>query len=304
METKEMEKQENTRKGLGVVLKKASDIAKKTVGGVQKGVTTITEKTKQSYHDYQMEKYRPLTEEEFRSESFNLPNIIEIVDDAVRRKIAVCEGAVGWLEEHKGVEILHLYDEFVKNCGLVFVPVAQCDSVYCVDNFDRARYIDTNSIFEKATAERMAELAHIAYSLGAKKCTIEIVEENSRSSHSQRSVRTSANKASKDQEMSSAASNRMSGKRELLFEGNNTPVAPTLKWFSHDDNIKGLIEMRCSGNNSIQSTALQLCGASSATVSKKVACAVDQLLKVSGSASMESRAVKEHSSKLIVNIDF
>lgn len=302
MENKKTEK--SAKMGLGGVLKKASDMAKKTAGGVQKGVSAIAAKTKQFYHDYQLEKYHPLTEDEFLSENFNLPNIIEVVDDAVRRGIAVCEGAIGWLEEHKGVEVLHLYDEYAKKCSLDFVPVLQCDNVYCVDNFDRTRFINTGCVFEKATEERMAELAHIAYALGAKKCGIEIMEEDSQSAHSEMHVSKSSKTNSGEYQMSVSISNRMSGKRDLVFDGNNAPIEPTLKWFSHDDNIKGLIRMRCSGDNAIKSTTVELCGASSATMSKKVACAVDQLLKISGKASMENRTMKEHRSKLVLKIEF
>ena len=304
MEKEKTEKKENLRGGFGGMLKKASDIAKKAVDGAQKGVATITEKTKQSYHEYQLEKYRPLMEEDYRSASFKVPNIIEIVDGAVRRDVAVCKGAIGWLEEHKGVDVLHLYEEFARNCGLTFVPVLQCDNVYCVDNYDQMRYLNVNCIFGKATEERMAELAHIAYSLGAKKCSIEIVETDDQSAFGAANTKASSKKTEASRETSSAVSRQMNGKRELIFEGNASPVLPTLKWFSHDDNIKGLIEMRCSGNNAIRSTVVELSGANSATMSKKVACALDGLLKASGSASMEKRSILEHSSRLVLHIEF
>ena len=102
--------------------------------------------------------------------------------------------------------------------------------------------------------------------------------------------------------VSMSNSNKQSGKIISYFEGHDEPKAPSLKWFAHDDNIKGLIDMRF--NKAIKSTVLELKGASSATMSKKVACAIDNVMKISGKISMESNAVKEFSKILIYEIEF
>jgi hypothetical protein len=102
-------------------------------------------------------------------------------------------------------------------------------------------------------------------------------------------------------------SNQRSGKTLTYFEGNNAPCIPQLKWYAHDDNIKRLIEMRCSHNNSIKSRTLELEGSSSATMSQKTACSIDASLKKIGNKSnvtMEKQAVKENTSKLIFEIEF
>jgi hypothetical protein len=39
-------------------------------------------------------------------------------------------------------------------------------------------------------------------------------------------------------------------------------------------------------------------------MSQKTACAIDKILKIKASVSMESKAIKEHSSKLIFDIEF
>ena len=51
-----------------------------------------------------MKQYNPLFPEEYFSDTFFVPNIIRIVDDAVRRDIDVCQGAIGWRENKKGTE--------------------------------------------------------------------------------------------------------------------------------------------------------------------------------------------------------
>ena len=91
------------------------------------------------------------------------------------------------------------------------------------------------------------------------------------------------------------------------FEGSSTPKAPELKWFANDDNIKRLIEMRCTDSNSIKSETLELEGASSAAMSQKTASAIDASTSKIGAKSnfnMERNAARENHSKLIYCIEF
>ena len=260
--------QEKAKKAITNMLQIASDTAKKAAIEVQKSATAFSEKRQQEMHERQIKKYRPLTAKEYKSKNFKIPNAIQIVDDAVRRNIEVCEGAIGWLEDHKGVEVLHLYDEFVDKSGLSFIPAPKCDTVYCVDNFDRKMFISSGYIFSKTNEEKLAELANIAHSLGAKRCSIEIIENDTKNATGTIGINiaignTNANVAESNKQKSS-------GKRTLEFIGSNEPKRPELKWFSFDENIKGLIEMRCSDNNSIKSTTLEISGSSCATMSKKL----------------------------------
>ena len=101
---------------------------------------------------------------------------------------------------------------------------------------------------------------------------------------------------------SNSVSNKQSGKRVSYFEGHDDPKVPKLKWFAHDDNIKGLIEMRC--NKAIKSTVLELKGFSSATMSKTIACAIDNIMNIGGKMSMEKEAIKEYDKCLLFEIDF
>ena len=281
---------------------KTASLGKKVVSGVQ----SVTAHTKNSIHEKQIKKYNPLTPDRFLSAGFNIPNVIEIVDDAVRRNIQVCEGAIGWTDTINGVEILHLYDEWVSESGLHFIPFAKCDSVYCVDNFDRTKFINAETVFERTTNEKIAELENIAYCLGAKSCSIEIVEQNVESKSSTFRVSTDASEKTPANEhsLSSHTHSRQSGKNISYFEGNQAPTEPPLKWFAYDDNIKGLITMKCSGNNSIKSKVLELSCTTSATMSQKAAGAIDKILKVKASLSMEKKAIKEHCSVLIFEVQF
>ena len=80
-----------------------------------------------------------------------------------------------------------------------------------------------------------------------------------------------------------------------------------MKWFANEEIINKLIEMRCSGENTLKTETLQFSGASSATMSNKTACAIDNAmgaLKAKGNSSMEAQAVRENCSTMIFSIEF
>ena len=298
--------EENTSTEKKSFWSKTAILGKKVVQGVQSGAKAITEHTQKSAYEKQLKKYNPLTPEQFKSEQFALPNVIEIVDDAVRRGIEVCEGAIGWTDSVNGVEILHLYDEWIKESTLQFIPFPKCDAVYCVDNFDRTRFINVDTIFERTTNEKIAELENIAYCLGAKSCSIEIIEQDTETKSARKSISSCAvsKNPTTERSFSSQEHAQQSGKNITYFDGNKTPYEPPLKWFAFDDNIKGLIAMKCGGNNAIKSKVLELSCTTSATMSQKAAGAIDKLLKVKVSMSMEKKAIKEHCSILIFEVKF
>ena len=317
----------DTKKGADAV----SELLQKTIADVQAGAVALSEKTKQDNYQRRMKKYNPLFPDVYQSADFNIPNLIVIVDDAVRRGIDVCEGAIGWLDKKSGMEVLYLYDEAVPLSKLQFVPCAACEAVYFVDNFERNRFVRVDCIFSKAHEERLAELKYIAHSLGAKKCTIEITESRTETSASKKKANLHANAAIRyvynqdisiegkstesgnlHHEVSSNKNTQRSGRVCIRFEGSNSPKRPKLKWFAHDDNIKRLIDMRCKGDNSVQSEILEISGTSYATMSKATACSIDNALSVmklvekkdKGNATMEMQVVKENRSKLIFDIEF
>jgi len=304
-ETENAKKKEKSE-GFSNFMSKTAVFGKKVASGIQKGAESLSEQTKKVVHDIKVEKYAPLFKDEFKSKKFKIPNVIKIVDDAVRKDIDVCEGAIGWRETVKGVEVLFLYDEFVKESKLQFFPFPKCDTVYCVDPFDRTLFVNADNAFERATNEKLAELENVAYCLGAKSCSVEIIETdastNSVSTKMAGKIKSASVSAS---ESSSAISRDMrGGKNVSYFEGNTVPRRPVLKWFSLDENIKGLIEMRCSEKNSIKSKVLELKGATSATMSTATACAIDGILKAKASVSLEKKSMSEHSRLLIFEVDF
>lgn len=304
----------NSAEALSALVHSTVDFGKKAAADAKVGVAAMAEKSRAHSYMRRMKKYNPLFPDQYKSASFNLPNIIVIVDDAVRRGIDVCEGAIGWLSKESGVEVLYLYDEAVGFGGVQFVPTVTCDAVYYVDSFDRNRFIRTDCIFGKAHEERMAELKHVAYCLGAKRCTIEISEFSldmqvqSKSMKFIENLKGISNTEGIEQSIAQTDKNRRSGRIEVEFQGNDTFQIPTLKWFAHDDSIKKLIEMCADGRRVIKTETLELAGSSSATMSQKTACAIDGAIGKMGGAkggvTMDAQAEKEHHSKLLFRIEF
>lgn len=310
----------DTKKGTEAVasfLQKTSDKSKQTIADVQAGAIALSEKSKQDSYLRRLKKYNPLFPDVFHSEGFNIPNMIVIRDDAERRGIDVCEGAIGWLGKVGGMEVLYLYDEAVAESGITFIPAPSCDAVYYVDNHDRSRFIRTDCIFSKAHEERVAELKYVAHSLGAKNCTIEISESNLEMTVSKKKASITGGavihgmKASSTESVEQNASQKSSAQRSSKvyaeFEGSSSPVKPELKWFANEENILRLIDMRCNGNNSIKNETFEFSGSSSATMSQKTAYAIDNAIgamKMKGNSSMESQLLKESTSTLRYHIEF
>ena len=323
----------DTKKGADAVsgfLQKTSDLSKKTMSDVQAGAVALSEKAKQDNYLRKLKKYNPLFPDVYNSEAFNIPNMIMIRDDAERRGIDVCEGAIGWLGNASGIEVLYLYDEAIPSSGITFVPSADCNAIYYVDRFDRKRFIRTDCIFKIAHDERLAELEHIAYSLGAKHCTIEIVEKETSRNKSSRKFELNKKANLKDDKSTShfdsedtvhfdtnyEATYQREDKRcsELTWEGSDKPKRPKLKWFAYDEGVKGLIEMRCKGGNAVKARSLKLSGLNSATMSKDAACRIDRAISIMGDiegtakgkkqAELEKQATRETERTFIFNIEF
>ena len=304
----------DTKKGvekLTSFLQKTSEVGKNAAESVQKSAANLSEKVKDANYQERLKKYNPLFPDEYTDCAFALPHLIVIVDEAVRRGIDMCEGAIGWKSTESDTEILYLYSSAIATKELEFYPSATIDATYYVDNFNPGRYINVDCIFNKSHEERLAELKQIAYALGAKACTIEITE----SAQEATSANRSANMSGKmigigkigfkaDQSIANANVQKRSGTIKAVFEGSAAPTQPTLKWFADDENIKNLIEMRCTNPGRLKFEELRLSGSASATMTRKAAAAIDGLRGLKGGISMQSQAMTEHTSELLFTVEF
>jgi len=289
------------------------DLGKKAASGTKTSVMNMVEKAKNDSRTRQIKKLNPLTRKEYKSKDFKIPNIIKIVDDAVRRDNELCEGAIGWRSQDTGAEILYLYDEFVNDSKLQFIPNAQCDAIYCVDCHDRNRFIRTDCIFTITSDERMAELKHIAYCLGAKRYTIRITETklNEQTTHKTKSLNIKAKGSNGEVKSEQHETQMMETKAESFAEAeykdSRECQRPTLKWFGHDGSIKELVENCCAGKNELTRTTIKISGSTTTTMSQATASAIDGAIgisKIKGAMSMSEKVNQEQNSTLELYIEF
>lgn len=293
------------------IFSKGADLGKKFAKSASESTKKMFDKIKESNENYKKEKLNPLFPKEYKSKSFHIPNIIKIVDDAERRNIALCDGAMGWRGVENNTEILFLYDEARDMCGLEFIPSFDINAVYYVDKFDkdRKRFIKADCIFSKAQEEKVAELENIAYCLGAKSCIIQMLCSESETSYTKKSLGLSLKNvsASVENKQGTELKSKSSGAAEVIFEGHNNPVVPELKWFESDYTIRNLIKMRCENPSSIKHRILELSGTSLSVMNVQSAVAIDCIAgkaKGKGNFSIQNEATEQLSSKLIFEVEF
>ena len=293
------------------LLQKAKEVGKNAAETAGKSAAALTEKVKDASYQERLKKYNPLFAEDYAIDSFILPRLITIVDEAVRRGIDVCEGAIGWRSVEAETEVLHLYNTSTELKEIEFYPASTNGATYYVDNFNPNRYIDVDYIFKKSHEERLAELEQIAYALGAKSCAIEITE-TQQDSNSQGKTANLGGKVGgigkigikAENSTSSAHAQTRSGKITTTFKDSTAPKRPALKWFANDETIKNLIETRCTEPDRLTSKELRLSGSTFATMSQSAAAAVDGLRGIKGGISMKNQATQEHSSVLVFSVEF
>ena len=307
MENKDKnERTEKAKEAFANIWQKTSSAGKNVGKKAADGAKSIAEQTKKNIYDAQAKKYTIVTEKEFASEEFVMPIVVKIVNDSANRNFVTTDDAVGWIEKHDAVNVLHMYFNYASKCHIDFFPHIQIESVYCKYRFDESIFIDTNDIFKKTTDEKVAELENIAFCLGAKKCSVEIVESDSSSKGTSVGFKVGSSEVSliTDGGISKKKSNVIRGKTISHWDGNDMPKQPRLAWFEQNENIKNLIDMRFSDVNAIKSKTYELSGSSSFTMNKSIAGVIDTVLGIKGTASMLNKVNEEHNSVLIYEIEF
>ncbi len=310
--------QEEQKTGKNFVGKTAKAIGggvKKTVATIKMGSEKCIEKIQVAEKEALLKRYNPLFPEAYTDSNFAIPNVIVIVDDAVRKGIEVCKGAIGWISKEKGVEILHLYDEAIEFSGLKFVPTATCDTVYYVDAHNRKKFIQLDNYFNYTHEERLAELQHIAFCLGAKRYSVDVVESKRRKTKTQTKTELDASckkikgQISAETEVSSGYDISMMAGAKASFHGEREVVMPNLLWFAGDNNILNLIAMRCSSNDSsgLSEYNMEIRSANSASMSLSVAAKINAAIWGMGiklSCDIKQMSEEEHNRTLIYKLEF
>jgi hypothetical protein len=83
-------------KNVGNALGKAAEVGKKAANDTLVSAQSLVSKAQEENRKALIKKYNPIFPEDYKKESFGIPNMVMIVDDVVRKGIDVCEGAIGW----------------------------------------------------------------------------------------------------------------------------------------------------------------------------------------------------------------
>lgn len=291
------------------------DTSKKAASAVQAESQKLTEKMQSNRHQALLKKYNPVFPLEFARSDFAIPNLVVIADGKARKDIDVCAGAIGWKSQQKELEVFHLYESAVASSDLKFVPAPMQDSVYYVDPFNKNRFIRLDCLFEKTQESKLAELQHIAYSLGAIRYSVEFeevenVEQVNKQNAKGKAKGNAKATASIEEKSEQALKQKKEQKTKVVtsFEIGRKPVEPTLKWFAHDENILNLIHMRCNGvAEQMKEYDFKLSGSTYATMTSTVAAKIDAAVSKLGMGAdvgVQSKLMQECKYMMLFHIEF
>lgn len=299
-------------------IKKAGGIlgntATKVANSVKSTTSGITNSIKDKKLAAKQKKLNPLFPAEYRAADFHIPNLVVIVDDAVRRDEVLCEGAIGWRNFSQDVEILYLYDEFVPECGLTFVPEAVCDAAYYVDPHNRSRFIRIDYLFQWSQQEKLAELSNIAYCLGADCYSVSLVDKKTLETSTSENANVDAKKkgifngeASIDRKLRKVSGIQSKSLASVEFTETRDPVEPELCWFRNDRYIQELIKQRCEQHIKLNKIDIELSGSEYSTMSTSTSVKVDAAIAKIGlkvKADIKSSSKEEHSRVMLFHLEF
>ncbi len=287
---------------------RAVELASNTAHNVAEGASGELMKAKKRY-------YNPISRTDFEAPNFQMPKLITIVDNGSRESVDVMEGAIGWISRAAGVTVLHLYEREVERSGIQFYPHAESWSIYYVDKFG-TRYVNIDKFFDTMQDERRAELFEIAYSLGAKKCTIETYEYAKKVKVGKGGLARKAKAEAKEVDINCSETGEMSAealkvveKKAVVsqsFKGSSTPVEPKLKWYAESAEITQLVRARCDeeSDNKIHEYHRVIKNSSNASMTANAAAKVNAVLeKLDAEANVDIKGEFKNEQRQFFKID-
>lgn len=291
-------------------------VAGEAAGVAGEKIQAVADAVQEGAHELKKNKYNPVFPDDYFSPDYDRPNMIVLVDEDVRKGIDVCEGAMGWFSKEGDLEVLHLYMKDVERSGVGFYPFPILGAVYYVDTFDSERFIKIDEYFETVKKDRTTELREIARALGAKKCTIELIDEEKTSKKAQAKANGSFKKgivgsAKGDGEVDYSSANCVNNKNKVIatFSGDAVPEYPRLRWFAHDSEVHFLVNacLGGEGSNKMKNYQLSLESSSSETMSLDMAAKIDVAIKgmkIKTNFSFQGKVKKEMASHFLYSVEF
>ena len=286
----------------GEMGKDAIDYAGGTFETIKEGGDQLSKKMYEAKIEFEKKRLRPIYKETFLEENYKYPDMIRVVEyDKQHMESEACVGAVGFMDNVDGAEILNIYKRNADLLKIRLFPYTH-ETIYYPSAGSKNLYVDLGEYFEYEEKQRIAELEHIAYKLGANYFKVTIMEE--KKSFVKKSEKASLDvklfplkgKGKYDSERSNTKYEVVKSGSELYMDGNNKPSEPELNYFSQDGDIINLIKMRKNTDNHIISKTLHVKYDSSSTIKGKRVAQLDATLKkykIGGNASINSEVEEE-----------
>lgn len=306
----------------GMAADAAGAVAKGAAGMAVAGAKAVVDVAQKGIEDLNEFIYKPVFPDEYNSPDYKIPKMIVIKDEASRKGIDVCKGAIGWADKIGELEALCMYDDWAKTCGLSFMPTLTLDTAYYVHPFDSSKYVRVEDYITTMKKDMNAELADVAYCLGAKSCKIERTEKKSRSFHVKGHNKNSGSapllvdgvpvQASlEDKEKASFEYTDGSEWHESFqqtFAGEAKASAPELRWYKDDSSINQLIKTRCSeGMNVSKTYRYEITNTYSSCVGMGLAKKLDGALaaiKIGQKGKLQSDLKKDSKMEYVYEVNF
>lgn len=306
----------------GMAADAAGAVAKGAAGMAVAGAKAVVDVAQKGIEDLNEFIYKPVFPDEYNSPDYKIPKMIVVKDEASRKGIDVCKGAIGWADKIGELEALCMYDDWAKTCGLSFMPTLTLDTAYYVHPFDSSKYVRVEDYITTMKKDMNAELADVAYCLGAKSCKIERTEKKSRSFHVKGHNKNSGSapllvdgvpvQASlEDKEKASFEYTDGSEWHESFqqtFAGEAKASAPELRWYKDDSSINQLIKTRCSeGMNVSKTYRYEITNTYSSCVGMGLAKKLDGALaaiKIGQKGKLQSDLKKDSKMEYVYEVNF
>ena len=237
------------------------------------------------------------------------PKFIRITErDKKYANSEVCQGAIGYFSEQKGLKIINIFRDSLVSFGLTFYPDNDGDCYY-VDPSDRERYIAIDDYFNYLKVERINELQMIANSLGAKHFRVTYIEEQT--TIKENKVKglgkvTGVGSADLEHKVAEKRQSTVEIAAESDFPG-HAPILPELKYMRKDPSIKTLVAMRMDETSPLTHQKFMLKLSNSSGLKESDAIKIDAVLKglkVAGNTNIVREAKNESQRYLEYDIDF
>ena len=306
----------------GMAADAAGAVAKGAAGIAVAGAKAVVDVAQKGIEDLNEFIYKPVFPDEYNSPDYKIPKMIVIKDEASRKGIDVCKGAIGWADKIGELEALCMYDDWAKTCGLSFMPTLTLDTAYYVHPFDSSKYVRVEDYITTMKKDMDAELADVAYCLGAKSYKIEHTEKKSRSFHVKGHSKNSGSapllvdgdpvQASLDGKgkvsFGYAHESECHEFLQQTFAGEAKASVPELRWYKDDSSVNQLIKTRCSEGMSVSKTyRCEITNTYSACVGMGLAKKLDGALaaiKIGQKDKLQSELKKDSKMEYVYEVNF